>query len=395
MNEIKSQTQQAEFDKCKDMQRVILTWATGVGKSKMTIDLVNYVAREKYSRKIDAFFIVAEKAHKKNWELEFRKWKLDKGNVNVHVLCYASLKKLRDRHCDILVLDEGHHAFTEKRLSVLESIDATYVYMLSATLSFKRILTIEDIFGKFYRSDVSLNDAIEKEILPDPNVFVIGLDLDNDLADQEIAIENGKNVPVVKWEDRNRYIFRHIPCIIKCTEWQKYLHYTNSMEYWKQRYQRSHNEFHRNKWVNLGSQRKRYLGELKTEHVRKLLKKLPDDNRFICFCSSIAQAEKLGYKTAISSKRKDNQKVIDSFNNKEINSLFAVNMANEGMNLKDIQTGIIVQLDGTERLFIQKFGRSMRAEDPVAYIFYYRNTQDENYLKNALENIDDKFIKYL
>jgi superfamily II DNA or RNA helicase len=70
-------------------------------------------------------------------------------------------------------------------------------------------------------------------------------------------------------------------------------------------------------------------------------------------------------------------------------------MATEGMNLTDIQVGIIVQLDGNERQFVQKFGRSLRAEDPVTYIFYYKDTQDETYLKNALENIDEKFIKYI
>ena len=87
-----------------------------------------------------------------------------------------------------------------------------------------------------------------------------------------------------------------------------------------------------------------------------------------------------------------NQAIIDSFNEKKIQRLYAVGMATEGLNLKDIEVGVIVQLDGKERLFVQKFGRSLRAEDPVAYIFYYKDTQDEIYLKNALENIDNKFI---
>jgi superfamily II DNA or RNA helicase len=70
-------------------------------------------------------------------------------------------------------------------------------------------------------------------------------------------------------------------------------------------------------------------------------------------------------------------------------------MITEGMNLTDIQIGIITQLDGKERLFIQKAGRVMRADDPIAFIFYYKNTQDENYLKGALENIDEKYVKHI
>ena len=68
-------------------------------------------------------------------------------------------------------------------------------------------------------------------------------------------------------------------------------------------------------------------------------------------------------------------------------------MLQEGQkNLTDIQVGIIVQLDGTERPFIQKFGRSLRAEDPHQYIFYYKNTRDEEYLENILYGIDETFI---
>ena len=68
-------------------------------------------------------------------------------------------------------------------------------------------------------------------------------------------------------------------------------------------------------------------------------------------------------------------------------------MLQEGMNLKDIEAGIIVQLDGEERAFIQKFGRTLRADSPEQYIIYFRATRDEEYLNNALENIDKKYIK--
>ena len=67
-------------------------------------------------------------------------------------------------------------------------------------------------------------------------------------------------------------------------------------------------------------------------------------------------------------------------------------MLQEGQNLVDIQAGIIIQLDGEERTFVQRFGRSMRAEDPVQFIFYYKGTRDEEYLENALQDIDKQYI---
>ena len=172
---------------------------------------------------------------------------------------------------------------------------------------------------------------------------------------------------------------------------------SQSVDYWNERYHRSHSEFQRVKAANYGSQRKRFLGELKTGVIRKLIDRLPKNNRFVCFCASVAQADSLSKENTISSKRptKYNQLIIDAFNAKKINNIYAVGMITEGMNLTGIQTGIIVQLDGKERLFIQKFGRSLRAEDPVTFIFYYKDTQDENYLKGALENIDSKYIQHI
>ena len=146
-------------------------------------------------------------------------------------------------------------------------------------------------------------------------------------------------------------------------------------------------------WLQWGSVRKRYLGELKTKKADELCKKLKKQKkRFICFCSSILQAEVLGKEDCIHSKKKDVSTIISEFNSGERNSIFAVGMLQEGQNLNNIQAGVIVQLDGEERGFIQKFGRSLRAEDPVQYILYYKNTRDEEYLQKALENINKNYI---
>ena len=400
-NDFKQKLQEREFLALKDEHRVILKWATGCGKSKMTIDLINNAIPAK--EPIRVLFVVAERAHIQNWQDEFDKWKLRADKVSTWICCYASLKKyIKYGLWDIVVFDEAHHCFSEKRLAALEELkDNLYpdahIYLLSATLSSGKQDVIEDIFGKFKTSTVSLKDAIEGDILPDPRVYVIAMELDNVKRHQEIKIGNDSHAPVVKWEDRAKYLYKNIPCIIQCTEFQKNLYLSQCIDYWNNRYHKSHSEFQRIKAANYGSQRKRFLGELKTGVVRSLIERLPKKNRFVCFCASVNQANSLDYVNTISSKRpaKSNQLIIDKFNKKEIDHIYAVGMITEGMNLTDIQTGIIVQLDGKERLFIQKFGRSLRAGDPVTFIFYYKNTQDENYLKGALENIDPKFVQHI
>ena len=399
-NEFKQKLQEKEFLALKDHHRIILKWATGCGKSKMAIDLINYTATTKYTKPVRILFLVAERAHIQNWEDEFHKWSLRRDKVMTDVACYASLKKYNHFYYDIIVMDEGHHAFTEKRLALLEEMPVNpnrHVYILSATLSVAKVMMAEDIFGKFITSTVTLKDAIKNDILPDPKVYVVAMELDNLTPNQRIQVGKDPDAPMVDWKDRYKYLAKKKPCIIRCTERQKYIYYTDTMEYWKQRYERSHNEFQRNLWVSTGSLRKRFLGELKTPVIENLIGMMPRRKRYVCFCASVAQATQLNEENTISSKRSSrlNQMIIDAFNKKKLHNIFAVGMITEGMNLAAIEAGIIVQLDGKERLFIQKFGRSLRAEDPVTFIFYYKNTQDENYLKLALENIDEKYIQYL
>lgn len=395
-NSFKQKLQEREFQELKDKYRVALKWATGCGKSKMAIDLLNHAAGN-YINKMKVLFVVAERAHIKNWLDEIFKWKL---NAYTEIICYASLKHKEGESYDAIVFDEAHHAFTEKRMDIIKTIQSSYVYLLSATLPSSKIEEMEEIYGKFTTSTVTLKDAIKNDILPDPRIYVIELKLDDQRKNQSIVIgksEKDKNIPVIKWEDRNAYVFRNTPCIIRCTQKQKYEFLTSRMEYWKRRYQMSHNEYQKNQWVSLGSQRKRFIGELKTDYVRNLISTLPSRTRFVCFCATVAQANELSETNTISSKRPSqlNQAIIDAFNKKKLSQIYAVGMITEGMNLTNIEAGIITQLDGKERLFIQKAGRVLRADEPVAYIFYYKNTQDEVYLKNALENIDSKYVKYM
>jgi superfamily II DNA or RNA helicase len=397
MSSFKQQLQERELQRLKDRPRVILKWATGCGKSKMTIDLINNKIE---NGNLKILFVVAERAHIQNWEDEFSKWHLRRDKVATYICCYASFHKYTNISFDLVVFDEAHHLFSPKRWAALEEMKENGnihdVYLLSATLSRDKQDRIEELLSTFTTSTVTLKDAIKENVLPDPKVYVVEMELNNFQTNQEIKIGKIANPPMVNWEDRAKYIYSKKPCIIRCTEAQKYIYYTNTMEYWKQRYQRSHNQFQHNMWVNTGSLRKRYLGELKTAAVYNFLQKIRH-KRYVCFCTSINQADMLSSTHTISSKKgaNRNQYIINSFNNKYINSIYAVGMITEGMNLTDIQIGVIVQLDGKERLFIQKFGRSLRAQDPITFIFYYKGTQDEKYLKNALENIDSKYVKFI
>lgn len=385
----------------KRSSRVALQWCTGLGKSRAAIEMANYLADkefEEYRKPLTVLLVVAETAHKDNWDKEFKKWGLKINNVVVE--CYASLKKYRDSYWDLIIFDEAHHLGSDIRMDVLTNIDVRNIILLSATLPDQVIQAITGVFGNFAISKVSLKEAIEWGILPEPKIFLIPLTLDSIYTNCIIIEEWGKKEKRVtykckfheRWEYlKNKSKYPNVILEISCTQQQKYNYLSDKFEYWKSRYLRSYQDLAKNKWMQAGSKRKRFLGDCKTRYVGTLLKKL-SDKRYICFCSNIYQAEILGGKNAIHSQMANPQTIINKFNSKRINSLFAVGMLQEGQNLKDIQAGIIIQLDGQERAFIQKFGRSLRAEDPVQFIFYYEDTRDVEYLKKVLSDIDERYI---
>ena len=387
------------LESAKQNTRLAFLWSTGVGKSKMAIGIANYLSENTSELKV--LLVVAETAHKDNWKEEFKKWKLNK-NINITIECYASLKNYQNTQWDLIIFDEAHHLGSDLRLEMLRTISAQNIILLSATLQDQLLYALQNIFGQFKVSRVTLQDAIQWGILPEPKIYLYALTLDNTRYTETIIEEWGKKNKEIsihctysqRWEYiKNRKKYPNIKLIISCTQQQKYDYLTTQFNHYKTLYLNTRQINFRNKWMQAGSIRKRFLGECKTVYAEHLINEFRKKNkRFICFCSSIKQAELLGSLNAIHSKKSDSLNTINDFNEKKINSLFAIGMLQEGQNLVDIQAGIIVQLDGQERAFIQKSGRVYRAEDPIQCIFYYKNTRDEEYLNKAIENIDASFI---
>lgn len=369
---------------------------TGVGKSKLALDIL----RKYDSKDFRTLVFIAERAHKNNWKDEIAKWYPDhKGSIDF--LCYASMHKARNAY-DLIVFDEAHHLNTDIRMDFFRGLFPRFRLFLSATLSsnFLNVLTW-NIHKPITIIDYSLQDAIDAGIIGKPEIRIVPLELDN--TQRTSVIEESWGKAKDKKRLRCTYdqcyrctstMFRkanpNVTLLITCTQEEHYTYLTKKAEYYKRMYETSGSVVMRNKWLQYGSRRKRFLGESKTGKVGELLTTL-EGTRYICFCTSIEQANSLGGTNAIHSK--SDKKALEDFNNLKSDRLFAVNMLQEGMNLRNIQVGVIVQLDGQKLRFIQKLGRSLRSDFPIQYIFYYRNTRDEEYLNNALEGINNEYIK--
>lgn len=375
MKTTKEQLQKMAVETARDNPFLILEWATGTGKTKASLLIIEELAREKKADGIDiplkVLILIAESAHRQNWKEEMDKWLSGTLLMDIKMECYQSIHKCKGEY-DLLIMDEMHHIGSEKRMDCLWDIDAYRVLGLTATLKDSIFNSIKYRFPRIIKSVVTLEDAIKWNLVPFPEIILTPLALGREPV-------NTVYLPSGKGKEKKQ---------VRCSEQQIYERLDRQVEMLKRMYIHGGQEYQRIRWMKAGSERKRFLGSIKTDAVRELIKRENLDNRrYICFCSSIEQATALGHGNDIHSKKNNSQDSINRFNNRESNCLYSVGMAQEGLNLTDIEVCIIVQLDGEIRGFLQKVGRSLRGKDPKVYILYVENTKDEEYLRKALDEI--------
>lgn len=386
----KEESRQLIKSKCEELfdkgHNLICEFATGIGKS---FNAINLQARMNSKK---TFICVAEIAHIQNWRDEYIKHGYEYLLESTEIFCYASLKNYANQSADLLILDEIHHAFSQARTFLLTSLRVKKVIGLSATLEDEHKCLFNDIFKNMTVYTITMEEAIEMEILPKPKVYLIGLELDNSKKSEIINFKRGKNIKEIHCDylQRNTYIYAKskyptLNLIIHCTQKEKY-------DYIDAEYNRAA-MYKRTGWLRYGGIRKRYLSDCKTDKIKELCERLTvgESKRFICFCGSIEQAELIGGANCIHSK-KEVKSIIHKFQSKEINSLYAIKMLTEGQNLEGVEAGIIGQLDGTERPFVQRNGRMLRAEFPEIYVLYFQGTKDEDYLQNVINSIPEEYL---
>lgn len=368
MNKEQVQSQVLELSKLHN--NLIIEHATGTGKTYSAIKIIEHF-------KGDWNIVIAETNHEQNWLDEFKKHKKLSLLKYVKFFCYQSLHK----HLDGInyIFDETHHLFSSKRLELFKQIKLNNLKRfigLSATLSRTQHEKLQYVLGNYYTFKIGLSQAITAGILPEPELYFVGVTLDNTLRNHKFEFNKVK--------------------YIMCTEKEYYDKISDKVDWLKSRYMQTREEFHKISWLKCANDRKKFLSDCKTKHARTMLHKLKN-KRLICFTGSIKQSEVLSGGLSIHSKLiKDvRTKLIQDFNSGKINKLFATQMLKEGMNLNNIEAGLIIQLDNVERYLVQVLGRTLRAIAPLQYVLYVRNTQDEKYVENVTINFNKEHLKFI
>lgn len=371
---------------------VLLELATGFGKTRNAILLINHLVETKYQGKhTSMLLLVAKIVHKQTWKDEFKKW----GGINVDDLtieCYESLKKHEHESFDFVVMDECHHLNSDKRLDLFSTLTYGNIIGLSATIPKK----LKQYFQYQYHAEVvtcNIVDAIEDEVLPEPQIILYPLQLDNTRPTESIEV-NPKAKGKTHYGNYNelwKYRKMKVHAIISCTPRQKVNEYNSLILYERNRYMRTRQEFLKNKWLFDCGERIKYLANLKNNIVLSILQRL-EKERTITFCKTIEQADILG-KYSIHSKNKDSDIIYNSFNAKKINHIVSVNVLNEGANLVDCKYAVFANYSASESIGPQRIGRSLRHKSPIIIMPYYESTREEEIVQEMIKDFNKDFIK--
>lgn len=379
------------------VKSTILNLGTGMGKTLVAIKCINKIADFNFKQNEEettVSIIVPRQALIENWKAEIKKWGCNTDKIEI--LCYDSIHKV-NKYSDAIIFDESHHLSELKREyldSILNVNPNVKLLFLSATIS-RDIMDYMKSLGTYNIVKGNIADGIKDEVLPTPIIYTIPLYLDNTKGTEEIVKNPRCNNPVTcnyieRWNFIKRFTSRKI--IIKCTQKQYYDELSDKIDWYKRKFMFNKTVIFKNKWLRAAGERIKWLSEQKVDICQSIISLL-QDQRILLFCNNIEQSLKFKDYAPINSKNKNALKNLEDFNNSKINHISSVNMLSEGMNLTNCRVCLFCNLNASEILSQQKFGRSLRHPKPIVIIPYFKDTRDEELKDKMLKDYDSSMIK--
>lgn len=371
-------------------KEIVLELSTGVGKSKLALEFINkHYSKNSIFKNI--LIVVPRLVLINNWKDEIKKWGFEELLNYIVFTTYNSLHKYYDNSWDVICYDEAHH-LSDRCKEIDSHLNSKYRLFLSATLKREMKSWVKFKYPKVEFITVSLKEAIENEVLPDPKILLIPLTLDNTNSTEVLVKKNKKSTLTIDcfYKDRWKYM-KLYNCNIKCTPQQYYNEISQEIEYWKKQsmFKKSF-EF---KWLKCCNDRLKWLSNQKETIVMTIHKHLKD-YRVLTFCNSIEQTEKLG-KYCINSKNKESINNLQLFNEGKVKHITSVAMLDEGCNLAQCRVGLFAMLNSSDRMIFQRLGRILRHKEPVIIIPYYKNTREEEIVVKMIENYNKDLIQVI
>lgn len=296
---------------------------------------------------------------------EFVKWKAKRYLDKVEFSTYASLDKQRGYY-EWIILDEEQH-ITERNS----------VNLCCGLLEYGNIISMTGVNSQ-HKIKKDIYDVLKLSIL-----YYLPLKKAN-----EVVADYQVNVVPIKLSQSPTHLVETQKIKFYTTEEKAYQYISDITEdYIKNRKPNT-------KFKILQRMRFIYDSKSKEEMLVRLLKHI-EGQRNMIFCSSIAQAERLGSGKTFHSKTNSEQ--LNKFLSKAQKEIYLVNSGGTGFTYEGIDNLVITQVDSNKNgLTTQKIARSLLLQKDYKaniWILMLKGTKDEVWVNNALKHFDKDKIK--
>jgi len=342
--------------------------AVSMGVGKTYIGLQHMQREYTYAQQmgtIPKFLVVAPKvAIFQSWKDDAEKFGLDHLLEFINFTTYISLSKQHNDYTCIY-LDECHSLLYSHEF-YLGTFPGQILGLTGTPPRYKNSEKGEMV-SKFCPIAYSYitDDAVDDKILNDYKIIV-----------HQLELSTQKNYPV-KTKTGGQFM---------TSEQDHYAYWTNRIA--------DTTNFAQQKIFRIMRMKAMMEYRTKENYSKALLDMIHD--KCIVFCNTTEQADRI-CRDSYHSKNPDSEDNLIAFKDGQIEQLSCVLQLSEGVNIPNLKAGIILHAYSNERKSAQRIGRLLRLnpdDKAVIHILMYRGTQDEQWVQEALKDLDPEKISY-
>lgn len=351
---------------CIEHHRTGLALSVGVGKTRVGLKHMLHMLEETTGLFVEFLVIASKKSIFESWKNEMKKIGHEELINHIVFSTYRSINKQDPTRFTAVYLDECHNLLTS-HLPFLSEYKGVIIGLTGTPPRYKnsekgRLLQVYCPIRYSYITD----DAVTDNVLNDYVVIIHPISLSTEKIHK---VENKKTGGVFYTSEVDNY------------------------NYWNQRIANAH--FGKPQMMARVMRMKSMMDyRSKEEYTKNLLKMI--DDKCIIFANTTDQADRL-CKYSYHSKNPDSIDNLKLFENGDIEELSCVLQLSEGINVPNLKSAIILHAYGNEKKLMQRLGRLMRldpGEKATLHVLMYEDTQDEEWVKKATQDLDQSKITY-
>jgi len=305
----------------------------------------------------------------------------------IEFACYQSAYKWEKKDYKLVIADEFHDSLTLKYSRFYYNNNYSWIMGLSATVDRYSKIDPEDDFSATkgelldeiapvcYVYD--MDKARKEEVLPPLNVYVVNHKLD----DLKKTIDGGTKAKPFKTTE-----FRHYTYLESKLRTARYIKNSKSRDFTYSMFTRKRADF----LYNLPSK------VIEAKKLKEFLEK--NEYRTLFFANSLKQLHDIVPGAVIASKdaegntqKKDvNDKIMDRFQNNDIQTVGSFKKLKQGANLNDLDVVCLLSYYSKDKDYIQRVGRLRFRKNFIATVIIFRTigTKEDSWFKKMTEKFD-------